>query len=101
MTALSPDFNLAGKIALVTGASRGLGWAMARALAGAGAELVLNGRDAATLEARARGLRVAGPTCPSLPFDVGRPAAGCAAGASPDRPEHSGHNARTHSAKER
>ena len=52
MTA-APDFSLTGKIALVTGASRGLGWAMAQALAGAGAELVLNGRDPATLEARA------------------------------------------------
>jgi gluconate 5-dehydrogenase len=85
MTALSPDFNLAGNIALVTGASRGLGWAMARALAGAGAELVLNGRDAATLEARARELRVAGATCRILPFDVADPAAVCAAVASLNR----------------
>lgn len=65
-----PDFSLAGKIALVTGASRGLGWAMAQALAGAGAELVLNGRDPATLEARANELRAAGTTCRILPFDV-------------------------------
>jgi gluconate 5-dehydrogenase len=69
MTAV-PDFSLAGKIALVTGASRGLGWAMAQALAGAGAELVLNGRDPATLEARADALREAGATCRILPFDV-------------------------------
>jgi gluconate 5-dehydrogenase len=69
MTA-APDFGLAGKIALVTGASRGLGWAMAQALAGAGAELVLNGRDPATLEARADELRAAGKACRILPFDV-------------------------------
>ena len=34
--------RLHGKVAMVAGASRGLGFAMARALAGAGAELVLN-----------------------------------------------------------
>ncbi len=71
----SPDFSLAGKLALVTGASRGLGWAMAQALAGAGAELVLNGRDAATLEARAGELRAAGRSCRILPFDVADSAA--------------------------
>jgi gluconate 5-dehydrogenase len=66
----SPDFSLAGKIALVTGASRGLGWAIAQALAGAGAELVLNGRDPATLEVRAGELRAGGGACRILPFDV-------------------------------
>ncbi len=75
MTALPSDFSLAGKLALVTGASRGLGWAMAQALAGAGAELVLNGRDEATLEARAGELRAAGTTCRILPFDVADSAA--------------------------
>jgi 2-deoxy-D-gluconate 3-dehydrogenase len=40
---------LHGKVALVTGSSRGLGLAMARALAQAGAEVVVNGRDAASL----------------------------------------------------
>jgi gluconate 5-dehydrogenase len=74
MTA-APDFSLAGKIALVTGASRGLGWAMAQALAGAGAELVLNGRDPATLETRAEALRASGATCRILPFDVADSAA--------------------------
>jgi gluconate 5-dehydrogenase len=74
MTA-APDFSLAGKIALVTGASRGLGWAMAQALAGDGAELVLNGRDPATLETRAEALRASGATCRILPFDVADSAA--------------------------
>src|SRR5260370_38827642 len=81
----APDFSLAGKIALVTGASRGLGWAMAQALAGAGAELVLNGRDAATLEARAGELRAAGRSCRILPFDVADSAAVTRAVASPKR----------------
>ena len=45
-------FDLTGQVALVTGASRGLGWAMAQRLAAAGATVVLNGRDASTLEPR-------------------------------------------------
>ncbi|HEY2785802.1 MAG TPA: SDR family oxidoreductase [Fimbriiglobus sp.] len=44
-------FRLEGKTALVTGGSRGLGWAIAAALADAGAGLVLVGRDAAALTA--------------------------------------------------
>jgi gluconate 5-dehydrogenase len=46
-------FSLKGKRALVTGASRGLGLAIAEALAAAGASVVLHGRDEAALE-RAR-----------------------------------------------
>ena len=50
--AVPPMFSLAGRVALVTGASRGLGLGMAEGLAGAGATVVLNGRDRATLEAK-------------------------------------------------
>ncbi|KUO09298.1 SDR family NAD(P)-dependent oxidoreductase [Streptomyces sp. DSM 15324] len=46
-------FDLSGRRALVTGSSKGIGAALAVGLAEAGAELVLNGRDAAALE-RAR-----------------------------------------------
>jgi gluconate 5-dehydrogenase len=42
-------FSLKGRVALVTGASRGLGLAMARALANAGAHVVVNARDAVAL----------------------------------------------------
>jgi gluconate 5-dehydrogenase len=44
-------FSLAGKIALVTGAGRGLGFEIAKALAGAGAHVVINGRDQYRLDA--------------------------------------------------
>jgi gluconate 5-dehydrogenase len=42
-------FDLSGKVALVTGTSRGLGQYLARALARAGADLVITSRDPATL----------------------------------------------------
>ncbi|WP_027999104.1 SDR family oxidoreductase [Sinorhizobium arboris] len=46
-------FDLTGKRALVTGSSRGIGFALARGLAAAGAQIILNGRDAARLKAAA------------------------------------------------
>src|SRR5574340_159012 len=50
------DLKLAGKIALVIGASRGLGYAAAQALAEEGARVTLNGRDSAKLELAAHQL---------------------------------------------
>ena len=52
--AVAPD--LTGKVALVTGAGGGLGLEMARALAQAGAHVLLHGRDAAKLDREAAGL---------------------------------------------
>ena len=49
-------FDLTGRTALVTGSSQGIGYALARGLAEAGAEVVLNGRDAAKLSAAAETL---------------------------------------------
>jgi len=46
-------FSLKGRVALVTGASRGLGLAMARSLVDAGAHVVVNARDATALAAAA------------------------------------------------
>ena len=59
-------FNLTGRRALVTGSSQGIGLALAKGLAAAGAEVVLNGRDAEKLAAAARGI----PGARTLPFDA-------------------------------
>ena len=63
-------FNLAGRTALVTGSSRGLGRAMAEGLAEAGAALVLNGSDAGRLADAAAAMRAAGHTVHEARFDV-------------------------------
>jgi gluconate 5-dehydrogenase len=63
-------FDLSGKRALVTGSSQGIGFALARGLAAAGAEIVMNGRDAGKLETAARVLRDEGFTVYTLAFDA-------------------------------
>jgi gluconate 5-dehydrogenase len=57
---MSDLFSLQDRVVLVTGASRGLGLAMAGAMAEAGALVVLNGRDPKTLDQAAAGLRARG-----------------------------------------
>lgn len=52
-----PAFDLTGRLALVTGSGRGIGHAIARGYALAGARVVLNGRDTARLGAAAAELR--------------------------------------------
>jgi NAD(P)-dependent dehydrogenase (short-subunit alcohol dehydrogenase family) len=63
--------NLSGKAALVTGASRGLGAALARQLAAKGARVVLVARGAEALEAVAAAIREAGGEAHALRADVG------------------------------
>ena len=59
-------FSLAGKRALITGSSQGIGLGLSRGLAAAGAEVVLNGRDPARLAEAAATL----PGARMLAFDV-------------------------------
>jgi gluconate 5-dehydrogenase len=68
-------FDLSGRVALVTGSSRGIGLALARALGQAGAELILNARDERALTAAADTLRDEGLTVHGRPFDVCDPQA--------------------------
>jgi gluconate 5-dehydrogenase len=68
-------FDMSGRVALVTGSSRGLGRAMAAALGGAGATVILNGRDAAQLATTARELEADGVRCATATFDVADTAA--------------------------
>ena len=68
-------FDLSGRTALVTGSSKGIGLALARALASAGATVVLNARDADRLEAARRHLAGEGFAVHAAPFDVTDPEA--------------------------
>jgi len=63
-------FDLSGRAALVTGSSQGIGLALARGLAEAGAAIVLNGRDAGKLEAASRVLEGEGAAVHRLVFDA-------------------------------
>jgi len=68
-------FDLTGRIALVTGSSQGIGFALASALGSAGATLVLNARDAARLGHAQRALQEQGFDVHTAAFDVTDPAA--------------------------
>jgi NAD(P)-dependent dehydrogenase (short-subunit alcohol dehydrogenase family) len=83
------DQTLQGTSVLITGASRGLGAALARRLGRAGARLALVARGAAELEAVAREIRAAGGEAHAVPGDLGdkrdahRIAGAAAAGVGP------------------
>ncbi|MFW6293826.1 MAG: SDR family NAD(P)-dependent oxidoreductase, partial [Spirochaetota bacterium] len=63
-------FDVAGKIALVTGATRGLGYIQAHGLAAAGARVVVNGRDPKTVEDARRRLADEGFDAHGVAFDI-------------------------------
>ena len=63
-------FTVEGKIALITGSSRGLGLILARGLARAGATVVLNGRDPQRLEEARANLADEGYTVHAYCFDI-------------------------------
>jgi NAD(P)-dependent dehydrogenase (short-subunit alcohol dehydrogenase family) len=70
----TPRPPLDGKVALVAGASRGIGAATASAFARAGAAVVLAARDKDALETVAEGIRAGGGQALAVPTDVGDPA---------------------------
>ena len=67
---MAAPFDLGGKTALVTGGGSGLGLAMARGLAEAGARVVLNGRGIAKLDAAVAAMRSDGLQADTAVFDV-------------------------------
>src|SRR3974390_2149423 len=74
------DLDLTGKRALVTGSTRGIGFAAASGLAGMGAEVIVNGRDEAAVAQALAKIRQAPPQAKlhAAVFDLGK-AEGCAA----------------------
>ena len=67
------DLSLSGKAALLTGASRGLGFATAQVLAGEGAHIAINSRDPNQLSAARNKLDKFGGEVIALPGDVMEP----------------------------
>src|SRR5438093_2687664 len=63
-------FDLTGKVALVTGASRGLGQQFARALADAGADLAITSRTLKSLEPFAEEMRALGRRVAAIELDL-------------------------------
>ena len=69
-------FDVTGRTMLVTGSSRGIGRALAEGLAQAGAEVVINARDAAALDVAVAEIKESsGAVVHAVPFDVTDPAA--------------------------
>jgi gluconate 5-dehydrogenase len=66
-------FDLAGRSALITGSSTGIGFALARGLGAAGARVILNGRNEARLRDAVARLREEGITAEAASFDVTSP----------------------------
>lgn len=72
MSECTPNqFSLNGKIALITGAARGLGFEMAKALGLAGASVLINGRDQTRLSEAAVQLEELGVNAQAVAFDIG------------------------------
>jgi NAD(P)-dependent dehydrogenase (short-subunit alcohol dehydrogenase family) len=66
-----PQFNLQGKIALITGASKGIGESMARLMAAAGARVVVSSRKQEALDALAEDIKKEGGEATGIAAHVG------------------------------
>ena len=73
--AQTQPFDLTGRVALVTGAARGLGFEVARGLAHAGATVVLNGRDGEALDVAVEQIGQEGGLAGAATFDIAEPKA--------------------------
>lgn len=69
---ISRLFDLRGRVAIVTGSSRGLGLASAKGLAEHGAKVVISSRKADACEAAAADIRAAGGEAIAVPCNIGR-----------------------------
>jgi NAD(P)-dependent dehydrogenase (short-subunit alcohol dehydrogenase family) len=69
---ISPLFDLRGKVAVVTGSSRGLGLASARGMAEHGAKVVISGRKLEACEQAAADIRAAGGEAIAVACNIGR-----------------------------
>jgi 2-dehydro-3-deoxy-D-gluconate 5-dehydrogenase len=69
---LQQKFGLAGKVALITGSSQGLGRSMALALAQAGADVIINGRDASKLAPVVAEVEKLGRRATGIAADLGK-----------------------------
>jgi NAD(P)-dependent dehydrogenase (short-subunit alcohol dehydrogenase family) len=65
-----PRFDLSGQVAIVTGASKGIGWGLAKALAHAGARVAVAARDEDALQTLAGEIRAEGGEALAVPLDV-------------------------------
>jgi gluconate 5-dehydrogenase len=79
MDTSSSMFSLSGRVALVTGASRGLGFEIAKAYASAGAQVLINSRSRQNVEEAASKLAGEGLQVTPLAFDVADETAAAAA----------------------
>jgi len=65
-----PDFNLQGQVAMVTGASQGIGYGLSKLLAGAGAKVAVCARNLAAMENLCSEIRASGGEAKAYALDV-------------------------------